>query len=120
MSNLFNGQLFRITPTQPSIWGHGEINFAPAIDTRRPIAEPINMPNIYPISMTIGAMFIISRGMIRTGAVEFISQTLLKYSTGRPVAASVLVLLIVGLASAFINNTPMVVLFIPIILSMSC
>ena len=70
--------------------------------------------------MTIGAMFIISRGMIRTGAVEFISQTLLKYSTGHPAAASVLVLLIVGLASAFINNTPVIVLFIPIILSMSC
>jgi|GEM_PF-4242357 len=98
MSNPFNGQLFRITPTQPSIWGHGEINFAPAIDTRRPIAEPINLPNIYPSFLTIGAMFIISRGMIRTGAVEFISQTLLKYSTGHPAAASVLLIIVGTLA----------------------
>jgi len=73
-----------------------------------------------PAVITVGSMFLISRGMMRTGAVEYISQTLLKYTAGRPGAASVLVLLIVGLASAFINNTPVVVLFIPIILGMSC
>lgn len=73
-----------------------------------------------PAVITVASMFLISRGMMRTGAVEFMSQTLLKYTTGRPGMASVLVLLIVGLASAFLNNTPVVVLFIPIILSMSC
>ena len=30
------------------------------------------------------------------------------------------ILLIVGVSSAFINNTPVVVLFIPIVLSLSC
>jgi di/tricarboxylate transporter len=73
-----------------------------------------------PAVITVGSMFFISKGMIRTGAVGFISQKVLQYSRGRPQLAIVLILTIVGLASAFINNTPVVVLFIPIILSLSC
>jgi di/tricarboxylate transporter len=73
-----------------------------------------------PAVITVGAMFLISQGMIRTGAVGFISKKVGEYSRGRPVLAIFLVLVIVGTASAFINNTPVVVLFIPIILSLSC
>jgi di/tricarboxylate transporter len=73
-----------------------------------------------PAVITVGAMFLISKGMIRTGAVGFISQQVVKYSRGRPNLAIFLILIIVGVASAFINNTPVVVLFIPIILSLSC
>ena len=73
-----------------------------------------------PAVITVGAMFLISQGMIRTGAVGFISKKVGAYSRGRPVLAIFLVLAIVGTASAFINNTPVVVLFIPIILSLSC
>ena len=73
-----------------------------------------------PAVITVGAMFLISQGMIRTGAVGFISKKVGIYSRGRPGLAIILVLLIVGTASAFINNTPVVVLFIPIILSLSC
>jgi di/tricarboxylate transporter len=73
-----------------------------------------------PAVITVGSMFLISKGMIRTGAVGFISQKVLQYSRGQPKLVIVLILTIVGLASAFINNTPVVVLFIPIILSLSC
>jgi len=73
-----------------------------------------------PAVITVGAMFLISKGMIRTGAVGFISQKVIEYSRGRPNLALFLILVIVGTASAFINNTPVVVLFIPIILSLSC
>jgi di/tricarboxylate transporter len=73
-----------------------------------------------PAVITVGAMFLISKGMIRTGAVAFISQKVIEYSRGRPTLAVFLILIIVGTASAFINNTPVVVLFIPIILSLSC
>ena len=73
-----------------------------------------------PAVITVGAMFLISKGMIRTGAVGFISQKVIEYSRGRPNLAIFLILVIVGTASAFINNTPVVVLFIPIILSLSC
>ncbi|MGD9190785.1 MAG: SLC13 family permease, partial [Desulfobacterales bacterium] len=73
-----------------------------------------------PAVITVGAMFLISKGMIRTGAVGFISQKVFEYSRGRLIMAILLILLIVGTASAFMNNTPVVVLFIPIILSLSC
>jgi len=73
-----------------------------------------------PAVITVGAMFLISKGMIRTGAVAFISQKVLEFSRGRPALAILFILVIVGTASAFINNTPVVVLFIPIILSLSC
>jgi len=73
-----------------------------------------------PAVITVGAMFLISKGMIRTGAVEFISQKVSGYSRGKPTLALFLILAIVGTASAFINNTAVVVLFIPIILSLSC
>ncbi|MBW2439895.1 MAG: SLC13 family permease [Deltaproteobacteria bacterium] len=73
-----------------------------------------------PAVITVGAMFLISKGMMRTGAVRFISQRVADYSRGRPTLAIFLILVIVGTASAFINNTPVVVLFIPIILSLGC
>ncbi len=73
-----------------------------------------------PAVITVGAMFLISKGMIRTGAVGFISQKVVELSRGRPTLAMAMILTIVGLASAFINNTPVVVLFIPIVLSLSC
>ncbi|CAB1060036.1 Sulfate permease, Trk-type [Olavius sp. associated proteobacterium Delta 1] len=73
-----------------------------------------------PAVITVGAMFLISKGMIRTGAVGFISQMVSRFSRGRPTLAIFFILVIVGTASAFINNTPVVVLFIPIILSLSC
>lgn len=73
-----------------------------------------------PAVITVGAMFIISRSMIRTGAVGFIGQKVIQYSRGKARLAMLLTLLIVGIASAFINNTPVVVLFIPIILNLSC
>ena len=73
-----------------------------------------------PAVITVGAMFLISKGMIRTGAVRFISQMVADHSRGKPTLAIFLILIIVGTASAFINNTPVVVLFIPIILSLGC
>ncbi|MGB5747408.1 MAG: SLC13 family permease [Desulfobacterales bacterium] len=73
-----------------------------------------------PAVITVAAMFLISQGMIRTGAVRFISQMVTDFSRGRPSLAIFLILVIVGAASAFINNTPVVVLFIPIILSLGC
>jgi Na+/H+ antiporter NhaD/arsenite permease-like protein len=49
-----------------------------------------------------------------------ISEKVLGLSRGRPSLALSMILVIVGFASAFINNTPVVVLFIPIVLSLSC
>ncbi len=73
-----------------------------------------------PAVITVAAMFLISRGLIRTGAVEFIAEKVLHFSRGNRTAAVVIILLVVAGASAFINNTPVVVLFIPIVMGLSC
>ena len=73
-----------------------------------------------PAVITVAAMFLISRGMIRTGAVDLVAEKVLHFSRGNRGAAVVIILLIVAVASAFINNTPVVVLFIPIVLGLSC
>jgi di/tricarboxylate transporter len=73
-----------------------------------------------PAVVTVGVMFLISQGMIRTGAVGFIGEKLINYSRGKLHLAMLMILLTVAMSSAFINNTPVVVLFIPIITSISC
>jgi len=74
----------------------------------------------HPAVITVGAMFLISRAMIRTGAVGLIGEKVMDWAGGRSWMAMLLVLIIVGSASAFINNTPVVVLFIPVVMSMGC
>lgn len=73
-----------------------------------------------PAVITVAAMFLMSRGMIRTGAVGFIGQRVIAMARGNHRLALLMSLLIVAMASAFINNTPVVVLFIPIMLAISC
>jgi hypothetical protein len=58
--------------------------------------------------------------MIRTGAVGFIGQKVIQLARGNFNLALLMILLTVALASAFINNTPVVVLFIPVVMSMCC
>ncbi|MDA3895832.1 MAG: SLC13 family permease, partial [Desulfobacteraceae bacterium] len=74
----------------------------------------------HPAVVTVGAMFVISKGMMRTGAVEFIGRHVIRFSQGNRYLALIIILLTVGVASAFINNTPVVILFIPVVMAMCC
>ena len=73
-----------------------------------------------PAVITVGAMFLLSRGLIRTGAVGVVTELVLKLSHGKKNLAFIYILLAVAFSSAFINNTPVVVLFIPIVMGLSC
>ncbi len=73
-----------------------------------------------PAVITVGAMYIVGRGLVRTGVVGHVGRKVIEYSRGNAKRALFLIVLIVACASAFINNTPVVVLFIPIIFSLSC
>ncbi|MGB5987098.1 MAG: SLC13 family permease [Desulfobacterales bacterium] len=73
-----------------------------------------------PAVITVGAMFLLSKALIRTGSVEFIAQRVTRWAGQSLTSAMLIILTIVGLASAFINNTPVVVLFIPVVLSTCC
>jgi len=73
-----------------------------------------------PAVITVGSMFLISRAIMRTGGVGYLARNVILHSRGNVRIASLLTLLIVAIASAFINNTPVVVLFIPVILELGC
>lgn len=73
-----------------------------------------------PAVITVAAMLIAGEGMIRSGVVGFIAQKIIDGSGGNVKLALLIVIIVVSVASAFINNTPVVVLFIPIILNLSC
>ena len=55
-----------------------------------------------PAVITVGAMFLLSRGLIRTGGVDFVTQKVLVWSKGNKHLAYLYVLAAVALASAFI------------------
>ncbi len=73
-----------------------------------------------PAVVTVAAMFVVSRGIVRTGGVNFISRQILSLAKGNVTVAMIIILTTVGVASAFINNTPVVILFIPVVMSMCC
>ncbi len=74
----------------------------------------------HPAVITVGSMFLISRGLVRTGSVEYIARRIVKLAKGNPGLATTAVILTVTVASAFINNTPVVILFIPVVMTMCC
>lgn len=71
--------------------------------------------------MTVGALFMIAAGMYSTGAISILSERLI----GRPksvLMAQLKILPNIAFGSAFLNNTPLVAMMIPVIrdLSRSC
>jgi len=70
-------------------------------------------------TITIAAMFILSSGLLRTGVVVYLSRAVKNVFKLNFIMASAITFLIVGLLSAFINNTPVVAIFLPILLQVS-
>jgi di/tricarboxylate transporter len=67
-----------------------------------------------PALISIIALLIIGQGMYQSGALEGPTRQLTKLTGNRPRLTMVLILLIVVTISAFLNNTPVAVMFIPI------
>lgn len=70
-------------------------------------------------AITIACMFILSAALERTGVIETIAH-FLNRAVGRSDWTVLLVMLpIVAVVSAFVNNTPVVVVFMPIMISLA-
>jgi len=70
-----------------------------------------------PATITVGAMFIISAALNKTGALLFlgdVSTRMFKYGFW---LALIVMMCVIAMISAFINNTPVVAVFIPILLN---
>tara|TARA_R110000744_G_scaffold12751_7_gene37671 strand:- start:607 stop:2436 length:1830 start_codon:yes stop_codon:yes gene_type:complete len=69
--------------------------------------------------VTVCALMIIGHGIVRTGALEPIGRYLAKLWKISPALSLLITLVLAGGLSAFINNTPVVVLLLPILISVS-
>ena len=72
-----------------------------------------------PAPWTIAAMFIVMGALVRTGALDAFTSVADKQAKTRPAVAIVMLLLFVVVASAFMNNTPVVVVMIPIFVQLA-
>jgi len=70
-------------------------------------------------TVTVGAMFVLSAGLLRTGAVNSIGARLAAIAKKRFRLSLLILMGSVAVISAFVNNTPVVALFIPISLGMA-
>ena len=65
--------------------------------------------------ITIGAMFVLSAALERTGVIGAVGNRVVRLSkTWSPIAAIAILMLVVIVLSAFMNNTPIVVILIPV------
>jgi len=64
--------------------------------------------------LTIVCMFIVSSAMVRTGALDFFANHITGIAKSRPFVSIALFLALIAAISAFTNNTPLVMMMIPV------
>ncbi|WP_397193119.1 SLC13 family permease [Nodosilinea sp. FACHB-141] len=67
-----------------------------------------------PGMMTVGVLYIVVAGLQQTGGLDIISRAVLGLPKGQTTALLRLILPVLGM-SAFLNNTPVVAMFIPVV-----
>ena len=72
-----------------------------------------------PAPVTVGAMFMVSAGLEKCGAIEIMTGYFKKLANAGYVPFLFVMILSVAFISAFINNTPVVVIFMPVLLSLA-
>ncbi|MCK5424522.1 MAG: SLC13 family permease, partial [Emcibacter sp.] len=71
-----------------------------------------------PALITILALLVIGQGMVQTGALETPAQIVVKHGIAYPRRVILACLIAVMVISALLNNTPVVVIFIPIMITL--
>ncbi len=68
---------------------------------------------------TIIMMFLIMGGLVRTGALDWLTRQAEAHIDSRPIVTLVIIFALIAAASAFLNNTPVVVMMIPVMMTMA-
>ncbi|WP_299471802.1 SLC13 family permease [uncultured Roseibium sp.] len=68
-----------------------------------------------PALVTVICLLIIGQGLFQTDALEGPAKAIVRMTRGRSAFATIPILLAVAVLSAFLNNTPVVVMFLPIL-----
>lgn len=69
--------------------------------------------------VAVCALMIVGHGLIRTGALEPVGRVLASMWASKPMLSLIAMLVVAALLSAFVNNTPVVVLLIPVLLNIA-
>ncbi|MBT3792556.1 MAG: SLC13 family permease [Rhodospirillales bacterium] len=72
-----------------------------------------------PALIAVLCLLIMGQGLVRTGALDWVVRFILRITGGNGYAAIALTFAAVLLSSPFINNTPVVIIFIPILESVA-
>ncbi|MFT6849280.1 MAG: di/tricarboxylate transporter [Sphingobacteriales bacterium] len=72
-----------------------------------------------PATITVFSMLMISLGLENTGLVSVLGEKLMKFSGKKEWQVVLLLMVVVGVLSAFINNTAAVAVFLPVVLRIS-
>lgn len=72
-----------------------------------------------PAPWTIALMFLVMGGMVRTGAVEAVINAVGRHAGDRPKTTVVALIGSIAVASAFMNNTPLVAVMIPVVIQLA-
>ncbi len=70
-------------------------------------------------TITVAFMFVISNALLRTGALQHLAHRLSNTFRYKFNSGLVLMMVMVGVISAFINNTPVVAVFIPVVIQIA-
>ena len=66
--------------------------------------------------ITIAAMFVVSGALVRTGVLDSLAGLVIGRAQTRPVLAVLIFVFATIVASAFMNNTPVVLVLIPVVI----
>ncbi|WP_183531034.1 SLC13 family permease [Yoonia ponticola] len=69
--------------------------------------------------ITIGAMFIVSGALVRTGVLDALANLVIARAQDRPILAMIVFFVAAVAASAFMNNTPVVLVLIPVVIRLA-
>jgi di/tricarboxylate transporter len=69
--------------------------------------------------VAVVALMVVGQGLVRTGALEPVGRLLARAWVRAPSLSLLLTMVVAALLSAFINNTPIVVLLLPILISVA-
>lgn len=72
-----------------------------------------------PATITVLAMFVLSGGVYRTGMVNLLAHHVLRLAGGGEIRQLLAVILLAGPVAAFINNTPVVAILIPVLIRLA-
>ncbi|MGE4313402.1 MAG: SLC13 family permease [Pseudobdellovibrionaceae bacterium] len=103
----------KLSPDTVAMAGFGILIAAGVVSSKDALSV---FSNSAPI--TIGAMFVISAALERTGCIEWLGQMVKRYTGRSQLSILIIILPVVILASAFMNNTPVVVVLTPLMISL--